>query len=796
MKSNPTFLVRLCLFIAFVGIILLHASCARRNINTAYYNGKSGRGSVSAYTSGKQMKTIYIPTHEEINNYVPGRAIYEKGYLQPVIVDGISSTSYRMVSLKRTNNLCCISSSRFSGLRLFRRLKYRLHGDKVSNYSGVPSGLDGNTAGQSFNSDGYNKIYNDRGELWMEGEFRDGELWDGKLYLYNKETKGDLKVVEFWKEGRYRSKGSLKKDGPAQALVANAVMLRADVGSFYERYNSFEENDWVHAGKEPKSTFGIDVDNASYTNFRRFVTQGLLPPKDAIRMEEWLNYFNYELEAPAENDEHPLKITSETGPCPWSPDDELLMIKLQGKKMSREQELSASNLVFLIDVSGSMAGPNKLPLLKESLVELTGKLRPQDKLSIVTYSEDIKVVLDGISGYDKTRITDRITALQTEGGTNGSEGIQKAYQLAAKHFIKGGNNRIVLASDGDWNMGITDKNELKKYVEQKRKSGVFLSVLGFGMGNLNDELMELMADNGNGNYAYIDRRQEAKRMFDTEFAGSMYVIAKDVKLQLEFDSTVVDNYRLIGYENRLLENWQFDVDSIDAGDLGMGQNVVAFYQIHRKKGVVGSIGKVDFRYKQPNADVSNLLIHRSDERVDEVSSDFNFASCVVEFALCLRESEYRGEASMNRAIQRGRENLGNEQNKLSYDKRVEFVGLMEPVVQMWEGYVNQSAVEIPEEMTVSVDTVGTVTQEDESHNLKLNLYPNPARDYVVVEVPQDKCREWGVQIIDLKGSLQQVEHFYSNRQGRVDISNLQPATYIIKVYGQGYHFGYLRLVVN
>ncbi len=564
------------------------------------------------------------------------------------------------------------------------------------------------------------------------------------------------------------------------ALAWGAVMYKQvpDYATLYERYNPFVENEWVLSEREVKSTFSIDVDNASYTNFRRFINNQQLPPKDAIRMEEWMNYFNYDLEAPDDRSGDPLKITSEVGACPWKAEDDLVMIKLQAQR-TEESTLPASNLVFLVDVSGSMNDLNKLPLVQESMMKLVDKLRPQDKISIVAYAGYSGVVLEPTSGDKKDNIRKAINGLTSGGGTAGSEGIKTAYDLAEKHFAVGGNNRVILATDGDWNIGITDNSQLKSLIEKKRETGIFLSVMGFGMGNLNDQMMEMLADNGNGNYVYVDNEREADRVFGAEFAGTMFTIAKDVKLQIEFDPNVVDSYRLIGYENRVLENWMFEADSIDAGDLGVGQNVVAFYQVKRKEGMAGTpIGKVDFRYKPLDSDVSQLLSHSLETKSREVSSDYKFASCVAEFAMCLRESEYRGSGSMRQAIQRGKQNLGDPSEKLSYDKRVEFVGLMDSVTTMWEDYVLEEALVISEESGPD-----------------LKLFPNPAKDFTTVDVGEYLSGNWSVQIYDMKGAMVRIQHFTDAPQGRLDISGLTPATYILKVYTQGLNFGYLRLVV-
>ncbi|MFT5822721.1 MAG: Ca-activated chloride channel family protein [Crocinitomix sp.] len=548
------------------------------------------------------------------------------------------------------------------------------------------------------------------------------------------------------------------------------------VAAWYERYATYEENLWIKSFEENKSTFSIDVDNASYTNFRRFITSGQLPPKDAIRMEEWLNFFNYDLEFPAKTDEHPIKITSEIAPCPWNEEDDLLMIKLQGQLPPSAAELPPSNLVFMLDVSGSMSSENKLPLVKESMLKLVDKLRAKDNVSIVTYAGASEIILRPTSGAEKDTIIKAINGLSTGGGTAGSRGIETAYKLATENYNPIANNRVIIATDGDWNVGISNKSKLVKLIEEKRESGVFLSVLGFGRGNLNDAMMEQLADNGNGNYCYIDSKKEATRIFDSEFAGTMHVIAKDVKLQVEFDSSVVASYRLLGYENRVLENWQFEADSIDAGDLGMGQNVIAFYQIHRKAKNDESIGKLDFRYKPIGSDISKLASHAFGKR-NKPSTDFNFASCVVEFALSLKESVYRGEANMGNAILRGRKNLGDSAKELSYEKRVEFVGLMKSAAEKWTDYVLEQAPK---------------TEIDNAPKLK--LYPNPSTDYTTVEVPIGLSKSWSVQLFSTAGKLELVQHFQDQTSGRLAVDQLISGTYIVKVYGQGYNYGYLRLV--
>jgi|GEM_PF-1009344 len=565
---------------------------------------------------------------------------------------------------------------------------------------------------------------------------------------------------------------------PERDPLTNAKMHVPDVASLYERYNPYQENKWVQAGKESKSTFGIDVDNGSYTNFRRFANNSQLPPKDAIRVEEWLNFFNYKLQAPAENDRHPLKITTESGVCPWNTNDELVMVKLQAKKPV-EKDLPPSNLVFLVDVSGSMNSPLKLPLVQQSMEKLVAKMRPEDRMTIVTYAGAAGVALEPTSGSEKEKIRKAISSFTSGGGTAGSEGIKTAYKLAEQHFLTQGNNRVILATDGDFNVGVTSQDELVKLIEEKRKSGVYLSVLGFGEGNLNDAMMEQIADHGNGNYGYVDSEKEAERIFNAEFAGSMFTIAKDVKLQVKFDTNVVEKYRLVGYENRVLENWQFEADSIDAGDLGLGQNVIAFYQVTRKPGQRGSIGKIDFRYKPLQSEVSTLLSEPFMMPVKEMSSDFLFASCVVEFAMCLRESEYRSNANMSKAILRGKQNLGDPSEGLSYEKRVEFVGLLEKTAKLWGDYVEEDAVQLTND-----------------HFPELKMFPNPAVDYTEVNVPKDLSEQWSVQVFTMSGELVHVQHFEKTETGRVELQGLAPQVYLVKVYSGGMNFGYLRLVIS
>jgi Ca-activated chloride channel family protein len=368
-----------------------------------------------------------------------------------------------------------------------------------------------------------------------------------------------------------------------------------------ESYAELEENPFESPKTAPLSTFSIDVDNASYTNIRRFINEGQKVPKNAVRVEEMMNFFKYKYPQPEGQD--PFSITTEYSDCPWNKNSRLLKIGLQGKDIPMTN-LPASNLVFLIDVSGSMDDANKLPLLKESMKILVKELRSKDKVSIVVYAGSAGVVLEPTSGDDKEAIMDAFDELHAGGSTAGGEGIELAYKLAEQNFIKEGNNRVVIATDGDFNVGASSDGDMEKLIEQKRKSGVFLTVLGFGMGNYQDSKMEILADKGNGNYAYIDNIQEANRFLGKEFKGSMFAIAKDVKIQIEFNPKHVQAYRLIGYENRKLKAEDFKNDAIDAGKLGSGHTVTALYEVI-PTGVESDYVPSDLKYTKVKTDDAN-----------------------------------------------------------------------------------------------------------------------------------------------------------------------------------------------
>lgn len=426
-----------------------------------------------------------------------------------------------------------------------------------------------------------------------------------------------------------------------------------------EEYESFEENKFENPATAPLSTFSIDVDNASYTNIRRFINNGETVPKDAVRVEEMINFFKYSYSQPTGKD--PFSINTEYSDCPWNPQHRLLKIGLQGKDIP-QAELPASNFVFLIDVSGSMEAQNKLPLLKESMKILVKQMRAKDRIAIVVYAGAAGMVLPSTSGSDKAAIIAALDKLSAGGSTAGGAGIELAYKTAQEHFIKGGNNRVILATDGDFNVGASSDKDMQTLIEEKRKSGVFLTCLGYGMGNYKDSKLETLSDKGNGNYAYIDNMDEADRFLDKEFRGSMYAIAKDVKIQIEFNPNHVQAYRLIGYENRKLRNEDFTNDAIDAGELGSGHTVTALYEIippgvkddfttatDLKYSTVQPTGTkysselatVKFRYKKPDGDTSTEMVQIIPDTAQPLmnaTGDFKFAAAVAWFGLKLRDS--------------------------------------------------------------------------------------------------------------------------------------------------------------
>lgn len=461
-----------------------------------------------------------------------------------------------------------------------------------------------------------------------------------------------------------------------------------------ESYDEWKENKFELTKAEPLSTFSIDVDNAAYSNIRRMINNGQQIDKNAVRIEEMINYFKYNYPQPKNG--QPFSINTEYNDSPWNPKHKLLKIGLQGKTLN-EKELPASNLVFLIDVSGSMNQQNKLPLLKSSFKILLEKLRPRDKVALVTYAGSAGVVLEPTSAKNKEKILTALENLSAGGSTAGGQGIELAYKLAQENFVKNGNNRVILATDGDFNVGVSDNSELQKLIEAKRQSGIFLTCLGFGMGNYKDNRLEMLADKGNGNYAYIDNMQESNKFLGKEFAGSMYAIAKDVKIQIEFDPKFVKSYRLIGYENRKLNNEDFKNDKIDAGELGIGHTVTAIYEIipvgsdsefapqnidlkyskNESQNEFGDeLATVKFRYKSPDEDKSKELIQTikdSKNQLSNASLDFKFASSVAWFGLVLRQSEFIKDKDLDKIINLAKQ--GKSKDEEGY--RSEFIRLIE-----------------------------------------------------------------------------------------------------------------------
>lgn len=484
----------------------------------------------------------------------------------------------------------------------------------------------------------------------------------------------------------------LRQMGLVNALAGNVSGVVTMRG---EEYKPINENGYKEVSDAPLSTFSIDVDAASYSNMRRFINRGELPPADAVRTEELVNYFTYEYPKPTGDD--PVKIAIEAGDCPWNTTHRLVRIGLKAKEIPTDN-LPASNLVFLIDVSGSMWGEERLDLVKSSLKMLVNNLRDKDKVAIVTYAGNADVKMESVSGSDKQKIREAIDELIARGSTAGGAGIQMAYSIAKKNFISNGNNRIILCSDGDFNVGVSSEEGLEQLIEKERKSGVFLTVLGYGMGNYKDSKIQTLAEKGNGNHAYIDNLQEANRVLVGEFGGTLHTVAKDVKLQVEFNPALVQTYRLIGYESRLLKDEDFNNDAKDAGDMGAGHTVTALYEVipvgvkndyvgkvddlkyqKKEKTVVRPTGSnelltVKLRYKSPDKDKSKKMdLPFVDPKGNNVSSDFKFASAVAMFGQLLRNSDFKGDATYDKVIDLAKQGLDNDEKGY----RREFVRLVE-----------------------------------------------------------------------------------------------------------------------
>jgi Ca-activated chloride channel family protein len=467
-----------------------------------------------------------------------------------------------------------------------------------------------------------------------------------------------------------------------------------------EGYSTIHENGFKSVKNNPLSTFSIDVDRASYSNIRRFINQGTRPPVDAVRIEEMVNYFKYDYPEP--DGDHPFSVYTEAAECPWNRENILLHIGLKGVEIDK-RELPSSNLVFLLDVSGSMDSYNKLPLLKSAFTMLVNELRPSDRVSIVVYAGAAGMVLEPTSGAKKEKILASINRLSAGGSTAGGAGINLAYKLAEENFIEGGNNRIILATDGDFNIGASSNAEMERLIEKKREKGIYITVLGFGMGNYKDDKMEIIADKGNGNYAYIDNLQEARKVLVSEFGGTLFTIAKDVKFQVEFNPVQVKSYRLVGYENRLLNDEDFNDDKKDAGEMGAGHTVTAIYELvpAESRRVSPSIDPLKYqvskpikendysnelltikvRYKRPEASNSILMEQPFTGpilEIEDASENLRFAASVAGFGMLLRDSDNAGNFSLNRVM----ELASGAKSKDEEGYRGEFIRLIKTVRDM------------------------------------------------------------------------------------------------------------------
>ncbi|MFT4839520.1 MAG: Ca-activated chloride channel family protein [Nonlabens sp.] len=493
--------------------------------------------------------------------------------------------------------------------------------------------------------------------------------------------------------GKRGAKGVIEIETTSDDKMEGAAIVMRQINHLFENesYKNIEENEFEQVGTSPLSTFSIDVDKASYSNVRRMINNGQTVEPDAVKIEEMINYFKYDYEQPTAD--QPFAVHTNVSQTPWNKETQLVKIGLQGKDIDREK-LPASHLTFLIDVSGSMSSENKLPLLKSAFKILVQQLRTEDKVSIVVYAGAAGIVLEPTSGADKETIIRALDNLNSGGSTAGGEGIELAYKVAQEQFIKNGNNRVILATDGDFNVGASSDRAMEKLIEEKRKSGVFLSVLGMGYGNYQDAKLETLADKGNGNHAYIDNIQEARKVFGKEFTGSMYTIAKDVKLQVEFNPKNVLAYRLIGYENRLLATEDFVDDNKDAGELGIGHTVTALYEIvptgksseHLKeltdlkytntsfsKDFNDELFTVKLRYKKPDGDKSTAMEFIQRIKTTKADDNMQFAAAVALFGMQLRHSKYTNSKDLDAVIKLAKKGKGTDEDGY----RAEFIRLVE-----------------------------------------------------------------------------------------------------------------------
>jgi Ca-activated chloride channel family protein len=519
----------------------------------------------------------------------------------------------------------------------------------------------------------------------------------GRDEKVEKEVPG--KKLEARKRDQSKSQDYLMVAGkvaaPAPHSTAAPVAMEEGIRQFNtEEYDRIYENEFKDARQNPLSTFSIDVDTASYANVRRFITGSQLPPKDAVRIEEMINYFSYDYPQP--RGKHPFSITSEISTCPWAKEHKLIHIGLQGKSLDYDH-LKPCNLVFLVDSSGSMSSENKLPLLKQSFKLLLDELDDRDRIAIVAYASAAGLVLPSTPASQKEEILTALDSLHAGGSTAGGAGIRLAYQAAKENLISGGNNRVILATDGDFNVGVSSTSELVRLIEEKRKDDIYLTILGFGMGNYKDGRMEQISNAGNGNYFYIDSIQEARKVFVREMRANLFTIAKDVKIQIEFNPALVKAYRLVGYENRVLANEDFNDDKKDAGELGAGHTVTALYEIIpagadeevrktdglkyqqyrlKNRAKSGEIMTVKLRYKPPKREKSILIedtVTDSDAALERSSDNFRFSAAVAGFGMLLRDSKFKGDMTYERVISLAKGSTGKD----SEGYRAEFIKLAE-----------------------------------------------------------------------------------------------------------------------
>jgi len=529
---------------------------------------------------------------------------------------------------------------------------------------------------------------------------RDVRLEEGRPFRLDIQTTLVDNIPLIMEERDALARPSVPPPGGVQGGVTGGVIggvmtsYRAEKPDFNtEEYSRIIDNAYLDALNNPLSTFSIDVDTASYANIRRFLKQNQWPPKDAVRVEEMVNDFDYDYPQP--RGEHPFAVVTEVSTAPWNPAHKLVHLGLQGKLL---ESVPPSNLVFLLDVSGSMNSPEKLPLLKAAFKLLVGQLSPEDRISIVVYAGAAGLVLPATPGSKKEIILEAIDLLQAGGSTAGGAGIQLAYKTAQENFLKNGNNRIILATDGDFNVGVSSTGDLVRMIEEKREQGIFLTILGFGMGNLKDSRMEQLADKGNGNYYYVDSLLEAKKVFVNDLRGTLFTIAKDVKIQVEFNPAKVKAYRLVGYETRLLAKEDFANDAKDAGELGAGHTVTALYEIipYGSKEEVPGIDPLKYqesrispeafrskemltvklRYKDPAGTASKLIerpLVDSAVALEKTSDDFRFAAAVAAFGLVLRDSEFKGKADLGQVLELAKGARGKD----AFGYRAEFINLVE-----------------------------------------------------------------------------------------------------------------------